>query len=230
MAMGVAIVIFGTAAGGYMVWPRDAVYQTPVGGRETLTLADGSSIELNTDTVLRTRITASSRNATLVRGEAYFRIHHDAQHPFVVTAGMKTITDLGTAFTVRNDNSGVRVALLEGSAQFNTGGKPFMLVPGDMVVATATATTLSHEKPQALMSDLGWRRGVVIFKRTTLAKVAAEFNRYNETKLVISDPQTARLTVGGTFPANNVELFGRMAPAILGLHVTRRGDQIVISR
>lgn len=235
MAAGAAAIgIVGVIAGLAMMWPRDAVYETPVGGRERVTLADGSQIELNTDTVLRARITAQSRSATLVRGEAYFRIRHDADHPFVVTAGARRITDLGTTFTVRNDAGEVRVALFEGKARFESAedaqGKHIMLTPGDQVIATAEHVELSHDKPQVLATDLGWRRGVVIFKRTTLAEVAAEFNRYNEIKLVIADPQTARLTVGGTFPANNVELFGRMASAILGLNVSRRGKDIVIAR
>jgi len=136
---------------------------------------------------------------------------------------------------VRNDSNRVRVTLLEGSARFDSNGsstrqKPVVLVPGDSVVATAVSTSVSRKSSQILATELGWRRGVVIFKHTTLAEVAAEFNRYNTLKLVIADPETAHLTVGGTFPANNVELFSRMATAILGLHVSKQGDAIVISR
>jgi len=225
-----SIAIAVIVAGFYAFQPQDTVYRTPLGGRQTVTLADGSEIELNTDTVLSTRLTSTSRSAVLVQGEVYFRIRHDAKRPFVVTANGKTITDLGTVFTVRNDAGRVRVALFEGKARVDMGGKPIILSPGDKLIATASRTVVSHEQPQTLSTDLGWRRGIVIFKRTTLAEVAAEFNRYNQTKLVIADPQTARLTVGGTFPADNVELFGRMASEILGLRVTRRGTQIVISR
>lgn len=132
-------------------------------------------------------------------------------------------------FTVRDDAGFVRVALLEGSARFDAGGNLVVMEPGDKIVATADRLTVSHDRPQNLMADLGWRHGVVIFKRTSLAEVAAEFNRYNETKLVIADPQIAQLTVGGTFPANNVELFGRLASEILGLHVKRKQNEILIS-
>lgn len=225
-----AIVIAAIGASFYALQPQDTVYRTSLGGHETVALADGSEIELNTDTVLSTRVTATSRKAILIRGEAYFRIRHDTKRPFVVTANGKTITDLGTVFTVRNEAGRVRVALFEGSARVDTGGKPVILAPGDKLLAAAGRTVVSHEQPQTLAADLGWRRGIVIFKRTTLADVAAEFNRYNQTKLVIADPQTAALTVGGTFPANNVELFGRIASQILGLRVTRAENRIVISR
>lgn len=229
-AAAVAVAVIGVSLGAYALWPQGAVYRTPVGGREIITLADGSQIELNTNTELETQITKNSRSVRLIRGEAYFRIHHDETRPFVVVASGKRVTDLGTVFTVRDDAGSVRVALLEGKASFDAGGKPVVMTPGDKIIATADRLTVSHDQPQTLVADLGWRRGVVIFKRTSLAQVAAEFNRYNETKLVIADPQIAELTVGGTFPANNVELFGRMASEILGLHVVHRANEILISR
>lgn len=229
-AVVVVVAVIGVSIGIYASWPSGVVYQTPVGGREIITLSDGSQIELNTNTVLETQITKDTRSVRLVRGEAYFRVQHDETRPFVVMASGRRIVDLGTVFTVRNDAGSVRVALLEGRARFDAGGKPVVMAPGDKIVATSDRLTVSHSQPQTLAADLGWRRGVVIFKRTSLAQVAAEFNRYNEMKLVIADPQIAELTVGGTFPANNIELFGRMASEILGLHVVHRGNEIVISR
>jgi len=229
-AAAVAVAVIGVSLGVYALWPQGTVYRTPVGGREIITLADGSQIELNTNTELETQITKDLRSVRLIRGEAYFRIQHDEARPFVVMASGKRITDIGTVFTVRDDAGSVRVALLEGKARFDAGGNPVVMKPGDKIIATADRLTVSHDLPQTLAVDLGWRRGVVIFQRTSLAQVAAEFNRYNETKLVIADPKIAELTVGGTFPANNVELFGRMASEILGLHVVHRENKIVISR
>ena len=78
---------------------HDQIFATPVGGRETITLSDGSQIELNTNSELR--LPKGSRQATLVRGEAYFQIKHDLQHPFTLDAGDHRIIDLGTRFVVR---------------------------------------------------------------------------------------------------------------------------------
>jgi len=219
----------------YALWPRDTVYETPVGGHRIVALADGSTIELNTDTVLRARITEAVRTVTVIRGEAYFRVKHDTVRSFVVNAGGNKITDLGTAFSVRNDRARVQITLFEGRARFDPAvairhRSPVILVPGDNVIATAVSTSIRHQTPELLADQLGWRRGVVIFTHTTLAEVADEFNRYNKLKLIMADPETAQLTMGGTFPAGNVELFGRMVTAMLGLHVSRRGDEVIISR
>ncbi len=66
--------------------PGQQIYATDVGGRKTLSLPDGSQIEINTNTVLRIS-KSDNRRVWLDRGEAYFQIIHDPKHPFVVDVG-----------------------------------------------------------------------------------------------------------------------------------------------
>lgn len=231
-----AVVICAVGASGvaYLQTPdyREAVYATPVGGRETITLFDGSQIELNTDTTLRVRRSRTERLVVLEKGEAYFNIKHDALRPFSVIAAGRRVVDLGTKFVVRNMPERLEVSLLEGSASFEAaiGTKPTVLSPGDVMVATAQSTKLTRKTDSELGVELGWRRGLLTFYRATLADAAAEMNRYNERKISIADNGAARELIDGTFPANDVDLFGRMAHSVLGLRVRDRGDGIVISR
>lgn len=43
-------------------------------------------------------------------------------------------------------------------------------------------------------------------------------------------PQIAKLEIGGTFPSDDVKLFGRAAHIALGLRVEERNNNIVISQ
>lgn len=65
----VVLALAGGSAASYFSAPREKIYTTAVGGRETLKLADGSQIELNTDTVLRLVYSGKVRKATLERGK-----------------------------------------------------------------------------------------------------------------------------------------------------------------
>ena len=209
------------------------LYSTPVGGREVLALADGSQIELNTNSAVRVDIGAGRRQVRLVRGEAFFQIKHDAARPFVVMARGHRITDLGTKFLVRERADGLEVALMEGRAQVDigsAGSKSAMLLPGDVAVAKANALMVVRETPRELKSRQAWRQGVLIFDHTTLAEAVSEFNRYNRVKLVIADAATAKRRFGGTFPTNDLDDFTGLAQAVLGLRVENRGQEIVISR
>jgi transmembrane sensor len=231
-AAAVVVAVLGVAGQAYFLSPSEDTYATPVGGREILTLFDGSHVELNTDTVLR--LGKHRRSATLVKGEAFFQIKHDANNPFVVMAAGHRITDLGTKFSVRGDAGGkLEVALLEGKARIENTDAPSqraaILTPGDIAIATAGTLSVTRKPVQTLANAIGWRRGVVIFRHMALADVASEFNRYNLKKLVV-DPKVASLTIDGTFATDNLETFARIARIALGLHVESHEREIIITR
>ena len=233
-AVGIASVI-GAAAAHYILQPRDRVFSTAVGGRELVTFADGTKIELNTDTVLRARMTTGKRTIWLDKGEAYFQVKHDPANPFVVYAGDHRITDLGTKFLVRRDPGRLEVALMEGRVRFGAVDsspktKTALLVPGDVVTATGSTMFVTHTSRPALDRQLGWQHGMLVFDNMTLADAANEFNRYNRQKLVIADPGAARLTIVGTFHTTDVKAFIDVAQDVFRLHVENNGNEIVISR
>ncbi len=224
-------------AGGYAWLSRtnDVRYATGIGEREIISLADGSRIELNTQTVLRLASVGGKRIATLESGQAYFDIKHDPARPFTVLTNGHKVTDIGTKFEIRSDASRVQVTLFEGSAQFESDSasatrQNAILVPGDVAVATATSMRIVRKPTQKLIAELGWRHGVIVFDHTTLADAAAEFNRYNRKKLVVSDPKVAKLTIGGTFQTTDTQQLTQLARDIFGLTVEDRGTDIVISR
>lgn len=209
------------------------IYRTAIGEHKTITLTDGSEIELNTNTVLRIAVD-NARKVWLDKGEAYFQIRHNPEHPFTVTVEGHRVVDLGTKFRVWQKSDRVEVALIEGRARFEPAVEsartyPVFLSPGDVVVAKADSMSVLKQAPQELSNAMGWRRGVLIFKHTPLADAAAEFNRYNETKLVIRSSAVARVEIGGTFPSNDVPAFGRVARSLLKLHVEFKNKEVVIS-
>jgi transmembrane sensor len=210
-------------------------YETPLGGHKILVLADGSKIELNTDTLVRVVINGVRRDVWLDKGEAYFQIKHDAAHPFVVRAGNQRITDIGTAFSIRRDADRLQVMLIEGRAKLESDStelrtKPVVLKPGDVAVATSGGIAFMRKLAPAVSELLAWRRGLLAFDNTPLADVAAEFNRYNREKLIVVGTEARSVGVGGHFRATNLEAFKRIARNILRLHVESHGDETVISR
>ncbi len=211
--------------------PPDQRYMTSIGGRESILLADGTKIELNTDTVLRVSGRAGERLVWLDKGEAFFQVRHDANHPFVVHSADHQITDLGTKFLVRGEAGILKVSLVEGRARVDgPGNKYAILVPGDVAIATESKLAVTQKPETALDRSSSWRRGVLVFDNTSLSEAVAEFNRYNRTKLIISDAETGSRKIYGTFPTTDVDAFSRLARAVFGLKVERRGDQTVISR
>lgn len=233
-AIAIAAVI-GSAATGYLLKPTTEKYSTSIGGRELVRFVDGTEIELNTDTVLRTRMTTSERTVWLDRGEAFFHVKHDAAHPFTVIVGGQRVTDLGTEFVVQHNAAATQVSVMTGRVRFDTPDvqsavKAAMLASGDTATASAVSMFIEKKSPQAIADQLAWRRGVLIFRHTALGDAVNEFNRYNTTKLTIADPAAASMPIGGVFKTDNLDDFTRAVQVVLGLHTRQEGDTIAITR
>lgn len=231
----VVVAALGVAATLYFSASRDRTFATEIGGHELVSFADGTKIELNTNTRLRARMTTAQRVVWLDSGEAYFEVKHDPTHPFIVIVGDHRITDLGTKFVVRRQAGRTKVALLEGSAEFSVANvrsrsQSALLMPGDVAIGTANSIAVTREPEQQLSRQLGWRKGLLVFKHATLADAVAEFNRYNREKLVLADSDTGALTIGGTFNVHHLDDFTKLVQLVLGLHVNANGNEILISK
>ena len=215
--------------------PGNAVeVATAVGKRKIVRLRDGSRIELNTATQIKTRMEGPAREVWLEGGEAYFEVKHANNQPFVVHAGSRTVTVLGTKFTVSREGENVKVAVVEGrvrvdDARLDAPLRSNVITAGDIVLVRGGDTLLSEDRPREVERDLAWRTGMISFHRQTLGAAAAEFNRYNTVKLEIADPETASIRIGGTFRASNVDAFARLLREAYGLKVEQEAGKIVVS-
>lgn len=214
-------------------------YVTAVGGRETVPLIDGTRVELNTDTRLRTQVTHGARAVWLDRGEAYFEVKHDPAHPFVVYAGDRKVTVLGTKFSVRRYGDDVRVAVVEGRVRVEVLKRddgpvaqavaPQIITRGDEIAAKGASTIVEPRSVEKVDAALSWRQGMLSFDQTTLGDAAAEFNHYNQVKLVVGDKTAAETRIGGVFKAEDADAFARLLQEAYGLKVERRAGEIRIS-
>ena len=230
-----ALAVIGAASAFYLSHTPEKTFATTIGGRETLKLADGSVIHLNTDTVLRLRMDAHQRHVELLRGEAYFEIHHNAAVPFEVIAQGHRVTERGSKCLWRAERCELEVSLVEGKARIDASEKrdsshSAVLSPGDVAVATAGSLSVVRKSQTALATELSWQRGVLIFDNVTLAEAVGELGRYNRRKFVIADPAIARRTIYGAVPATDVDAFIRVARNVMGLKVEQKNGEIVFSQ
>src|ERR1700722_2261710 len=112
----VAAVALGLTVGGAVLWhsAQSDAYRTAAGERRTVTLIDGSTLTLDSQTEVRVRYTHTARDLTLTRGQARFEVAHDVERPFSVTAGGEKVVATGTVFNVDLLGSKVLVTLIEG--------------------------------------------------------------------------------------------------------------------
>lgn len=229
------VIAAATASWTYHARPRGANYATSIGGRETIMLADGTSIELNTDSAVRVLDTTVERKIWLEKGEAFFKVTHDAKRPLTVYVDERRITDLGTQFDVHSETGRLEVAVVEGRVRFEAGQAqsaeaPVVLGRGDVALATADKMFRSQRAESELARELSWRRGVLVFDSTPLSEAVRQLNRYNQTRIALADSAIGQLPITGTLSATEPMEFLRMVQTVFGLHEQRVNGAIVISR
>ncbi|MCK8669085.1 FecR family protein [Pseudomonas azerbaijanoccidens] len=83
--------------------------RTDVGERREVALADGSRVQLNSNSALDVRFDGRQRVVELLTGEMWIEVAKDAQRPFVVRTDQGTATALGTRYLVRRAEDGATV-------------------------------------------------------------------------------------------------------------------------
>ena len=188
-------------------------YVTTVGEQRSITLEDGSVVELNSQSRLRTHFTEQFRTVQLLEGEAIFRVAKNPQRPFRVRTGLATIEAVGTAFNVQARETRTVVTVLEGRVRVD---QPR---PADEDSRSGAATgmelnvgdqaTLANSQPVQRISLLdtekvtAWTDRRLIFEDTPLANAAAEFARYSSRTIRIDDSKIATRKITGVFDATD---------------------------
>jgi len=68
-----------------------------------------------------------------------------------------------------------------------------------------------------------------VFHQQTLAEAAEQFNRYNSRQIFV-EGSARKIRIGGSFRADNVDVFVLLLHRGFGLSVSNQGDRIVVSR
>jgi transmembrane sensor len=202
--------LFAVGIVGWQGWRRtdwSADHYTSVGEQREIVLADGSLVQLDTDTVIDVIFSAQHRLIHLRRGRLLIETAHSpSDHPlpplFVETAEGK-VRALGTRFVVRQHTENTEVSVLEARVAIHaadTGDVP-VLSAGESVYFNRTGI-ISQRTNQA--NDAAWSKGILIANDMQLGDFIAELARYRKTPLACS-PAARHLHISGSYPLHNID-------------------------
>lgn len=200
--------------------------ETRIGEVRTERLADGTSVILDTDTLLLVRITAKERSVEIKRGRARFSVVQDSQRPFLVRGGGADVTSEVGSFDI-SVRQGVRISPIERTLTLAVrrpvpGGqaKSLQLRPGQLLTLEAgQATELSVIS--APRSEQQWVTGVKSFDNVPINDVIAEANSYSETKIELASPALGRREIFADIDIRDIERVAHAISAFLDLDIDR---------
>ncbi len=211
--------------------PAAQIYQTAVGESRVLVLDDGSTINLNTNTLVEVLYGGESRHLILRKGEAHFTVAKDALRPFWVTAGASEVRAVGTAFNIyRQQTGGIEVIVTEGRARVSLaagGGDSALLDVGQRIEMTDTLSAVTLLDEAQLSQKLSWRDRMLVFEGETLEQALSVLKRYTSAELVITDPAIRTLQVGGYFKTDDFNGMLNSLEKVLPIHIQRVGNSLI---
>jgi transmembrane sensor len=205
--------------------PSGTDYATAIGEQRIVTLADNSSVSLNTNTAVHVVYTRGARRVDLMRGEAVFGVAKDAARPFEVHALHGVTIAVGTQFEVQVTGSGATVSVLEGTVTVRgseSATDSAQLSAGQGVDYSA-AGVLSAPRPADTLRIRAWQTQRIVFNDVPLARALEEYNRYLKTPIVLADPGLGDRHINGVFHIGDEDAF--LGALEQGLHVkASRGE------
>lgn len=180
--------------------PPSVLYSTAKGERRTLTLADGTHIDLNAATRISVQLGRKARRVTLVEGEVAFDVAHDQSRPFTVVTKGGLVRDVGTEFDIRQRGRALSVTVSRGVVQLEPAGElagpPVRLTAGQRLERTGDGMT-AEVRTITPDDDFSWRRGELVLRNQPLGAVVEELNLYFPRPIRIEDPKLAARAVSG---------------------------------
>jgi transmembrane sensor len=208
-------------------------FASGVGVLDSLKLPDGSGVVLGpaSSIVLETGYGTSARALSL-HGQAMFDVVHDAEHPFVVTAGAAQLRDVGTTFLVESGqrNGETRIVVTDGAVAVrgtDRAAPADTLGAGDRAIVSA-AGVVSVERGVAYDDDRAWLDGRLVFRDASVAQVTDDLRRWFGLELRVTDPRLAMHHLTAAFDHDARADVGHIVAAALGARVDQSGDTIWI--
>jgi transmembrane sensor len=173
--------------------------------KSTIVLTDGTRITLNSQSSLKypTNFTGKTREVYL-SGEAFFDVHKDHEHPFIIHTEKMNIKVLGTAFNVKSypNEPSSETTLIRGAIEVTLDDRPsdrIILKPSEKLIVKKGSFTTVRKKDNKLTpatdSSGGTQYVLTNFTRLHQDDSAVLETSWTQNKLIFRDESFADLAI-----------------------------------
>ena len=186
----IGLLVFKPEAGKEPAAPAKAqtfIVEAPLGTHGKISLPDGTSVWLNAGSKISydADFNTSNRNVSLV-GEACFDVVHNKDLPLVVSTSGCRFRVLGTKFNISayEDDSCVRVALIEGSLQVNSPVGEEVMAKGE-VVSVSSGSGSIHKYADDVAQYISWTEGKIRYSNIPVPELMRRLSREFNVEIVL---------------------------------------------
>ncbi|TDB65330.1 FecR family protein [Arundinibacter roseus] len=163
--------------------------EAPNGQQVTVTLTDGTVIQLNAGSTLSyPEKFEKDRREVRLKGEAYFEVAPNAHAPFFIYTEDIRVKVIGTKFTVKAypENQEVKVAVVEGKVAVNSNQKEDTesTETNEVFLTRNEMATLEKQNKALKVSSfdqtdmLGWKDGILYFEKASFPQIVNQLEKW----------------------------------------------------
>jgi ferric-dicitrate binding protein FerR (iron transport regulator) len=202
--------------------------------RASITLPDGTSVSLNTESKLGyipKYYNKKERNINF-SGEGYFQVHYNEEIPFFIKAKGLKVKVLGTTFnlSVREKNTVAELALEEGSVWLlsTMNSKNVVLQKNQKAILDYITGNITVITDDNINDHSAWRRGDMIFRNTELPQVIRTIEENYNMTILINCKECLLDRFTGTLPVTDLNEALEIIEHSYHLKAVINGKEIVI--
>ena len=189
---------------------------TQNGQQKVLTLSDGSTVSLNSNSTLKYPATYSKGDLDVwLEGEAYFDVVHETgtnKRTFSVHVPGGGIEVLGTKFNVNTYEEDTEVVLVQGRVNIEREDSlgqitdSYRMQPGELSRISQDSKGISTKKIEAEIYT-SWTQGKLMFDHTPLTKVVERIQHIYGVRFQLNGHDLKETLISGSLPNSNLEVF-----------------------
>ncbi|HLT08811.1 MAG TPA: FecR domain-containing protein [Cyclobacteriaceae bacterium] len=179
-----------------------AEHKVPAGAKASITLADGSKVLLNSESILRYKKNFEpNRRALYLEGEALFEVQKDSMKPFIVYSGSLATMAIGTSFNIHAyEPEAVKIYLLAGKAlvtdSLHQEAQMFLEI-GE--AASKNSQGIIQKSSFDEEEVTAWTKGIIILDKTPIYSAIQTLEKWYGVSFHLRNEPPEGLTVSGKF-------------------------------
>jgi transmembrane sensor len=193
-------------------------------------LPDGTKILLSKNSIITypKAFDGDTREINLT-GEAFFDVHHDAAHPFIIHTQGTDVRVLGTSFNVRAYNAQVQVLVKTGRVQFSKNDHKVILTKGQKAEILANVDTIIKSEVEEENEVVKEKLNSFVFDKVPLGEVIKSLSEKFNVEIIFTKDKIKVCKLTATFESENLENIISVIAETFNLTVVHQKNGIVLS-
>ncbi|HNX84759.1 MAG: FecR domain-containing protein [Bacteroidales bacterium] len=195
-------------------------------------LSDGSTVFLNRNSSLTypKNFRSGTRKVSL-KGEAFFDIARDEEHPFIIDAGKAKIRVLGTSFNVITENAEneVEVYVASGKVMVTSVDGSGSLTLEPEYVGKVSGSNATQER-NSNVNYLAWHTGMLSYDGERLGVVFEDLKRAYNIEIKVADPEINDFRLTSPFEQQPQDTIVKLICTTFNLRSVREGSTYILFR